>query len=173
MARESSSQRVRLREPTDDFLLKALGPFVLLILASGPIGGWGEVPFAITVLGWTCVFALAAMLVRSWKVGVYVSVDGIEITGYASRRRVPWKEISEFARSCPEARFWKWAPVAVLNDGSRIPMNAIQAPQPWTRPANQFDTLAVAKLEELLARARARGGTVDTGDLDFDRRFGY
>ncbi|MBJ7353483.1 MAG: hypothetical protein JHC98_01540 [Thermoleophilaceae bacterium] len=154
-------------------MLKTLVPFVLLVFASGPIGGWGKVPVWVTVLAWLGVAALAAMIARSWKVGVYVEPGGIDVVGFASRTYLEWSEISDFAFGNPDARFWKWAPVVVRADGLRIPMNAIQAPQPWTRPTNKFDQRAVAKLEELLERSRESGGTVSPDELVFERRFGY
>lgn len=169
----SASPRVRLREPSDDFMLKTLVPVVLLVFASGPAGGWGDTPLWIDVCGWMVIAALAACLVRSWSMGVYVSPDHLEIAGLSLRRRVDWGQIKEFSIGYPEATFWKWAPVAVLADGTRVPMNAIQAPQPWTRPKNAFDTRAVEKLRELHQIAIRDGGRIkDERFLEFDRRLG-
>lgn len=167
------TNRVRLREPTDDFLLKTLVPVVLLILASGPLGGWGDAPLAIDVIAWVIWLGLAAALVRTWRMGVYVESDGIEIVGLTSRHSIRWAHLSGFEEGYPEARFWKWSPVAVLDDGSRIPMHAVQSPQPWTRPGNHFGTSAVEKLTELLESSRRQGDEIAVTDLDFDHRLGY
>lgn len=171
--RKTDDGCVRLREPTDDFVLKTLVPLVLLILASGPISVLDETPVWLDVMIWLGLAGLVLMLVRTWRMGIYVRRDEIEIVGVWSRDKVKWNQISEFTMGYPESRMWSWAPVAELADGTRLPMHAIQAPQPWTRPSNQFADRAVAKLDELLIKARSHGGAVDVTDLEFERRFGY
>lgn len=127
----------------------------------------------VDVIAWLILAGLFAMLIRSWRIGVYLRLDEIEIVGIWLRKTVSWSEISEFTAGYPEARIWKWAPVAELADGSRIPMYAIQAPQPWTRPDNKFDSKAIDKLTELLLKARENGGEITESDLEFERRLGY
>jgi hypothetical protein len=159
----------RLREPTDDFLLKTLGPFVLLVFASGPLGGWGDVPIALILAAWLVLAGCGVALVRSWRVGVYVAKEGIEIVNLRNSRWLRWTELRSLSIGFPEARFWKWSPCATLADDSRIPMIGIQAPQPWTRPKNDFDERAVAQLETLLDTAIERSGKLEDSDLEFDR----
>lgn len=171
--RAKPAKRVRLREPTDDLLLKSLVPLVLLILASGPAGGWGDVPTWVDAFAWVVWIGLAAALVRTWRMGVYLGQSGIEIVGPRSRDAIPWGQIAEFVEGFPEARFWKWAPVAVLKDGTRLPMHAVQSPQPWTRPGNHFGSGAVEKLTELLELSRHGGDEIPIDALEFDRRLGY
>lgn len=161
-------EEVRLREPTDAFLLKSLVPFALLILASGPLGGWGHAPLVVSIVAWSLLTACVLLLFRSWQIGVYIRTDGIKVVNMRTRQWCAWSQIDSFSIGYPEARSWKWSPVVTLTNGSRLPMIGIQAPQPWTRPSNDFDQRAVAQLESLLAEARANGGVLDSVDLEFE-----
>jgi hypothetical protein len=167
--RRSAKGIIRLREPTDDFLLKSLVPFALLILACGPLGGWGNVSVFVNIAAWAVLGVCGFLLIRSWRIGVYVHQNGIKICNMRLHRSCEWSEIESFSIGYPEARSWKWSPVATLTDKTRIPMIGIQAPQPWTRPSNDFAERAVAQLQSLLAIAQANGGVLSAKDLEFPR----
>jgi hypothetical protein len=150
---------LRLREPTDGALVPvviAVGAaiFVAFIVAnlSAPI--W--------LLFLASVF-LAGILVVGWlfiRIGVYVGQGGLHVVNAFRSSTVAWQDIAKFGIGFPEARLWTWSPVLETVSGERVQMMGIQAPQPWTRPKNDYAARTVALLERLLSDARINSGEI-------------
>lgn len=89
---------------------------------------------------------------------VAASESGLKIVNPLHSFDVPWSEIESFELGYPEAWVWTWFPVLVDRAGRRIPMPAIQSPNPMTRPKNNYGAKAADALRSTLVRARAANG---------------
>lgn len=151
--------RIRLREPTDWYLI----PFVTVVVlftAQAVVGELVDAGGVILGVAIGCVLLAPAVFcfVRALMQGVFISDRGLTVVNLFKTYEFDWTQVQHFEFGYPEAWIWTWSPVAVLTDGTRIQLMPIQAPQPITRSKNTFDKKAVARLEAFHAAAIENGG---------------
>lgn len=139
-------------------LLVAVPVFALLcVLKAGTAGPGLYVSIAAVLffVGWMIVNIPMAMLSAT------LTEDTLRIRNkHWKHYEFGWSEIQEIAFGNPEAPILKEVAVVVLNSGDRIPIHALYAPNPWTRPNNRAAQEMTAALEAARRSASAHGGAI-------------
>lgn len=144
----------RLREPTD-----RIGVYFAAILIPGVVlfvilDEWSAAP-EVNLVSVLLLGALWLWTIRALWLGVYVGEQGLRIVNPGKTRWVSWSQVSGFSTGYPEGRWRTDQPVLTTTAGERIPLTAIMAPQPWTRPNNDYVEEALKTLSSYLDTARA------------------
>lgn len=146
----------RLREPTDEIALYVFAVVIPIVVLLQVLNLWSKVP-DIVLVSTLFLGALWLWTLRALRLGVYVGEQGLRIVNPGKTWRVRWSEVGDVSSGYPEGRWRTDQPVLTTTSGQRIPLTAIMAPQPWTRPNNDFAETALKTLSSYLDTARANG----------------
>lgn len=140
-------------------LLVAVPVFALLCVLKAGTTGPGLYVSSAAVLffvGWMIVNIPMAMLSAT------LTEDTLRIRNkHWKNYEFSWPEIHEIAFGYPEGPILKEVAVVILNSGGhRIPIHALYAPNPWTRPNNRDAQEMTAALEAARRYAADHGGTI-------------
>lgn len=144
----------RLREPTDQiglYFAVVLVPAIFIFLIAD---SWSETPDIVVVTG-AALGTVWIWAIRALWLGVYVGELGLRIINPWKTMWVNWSEVEGFSMGYPEGHFRTDQPVLTTTSGQRIALTAIMAPQPWTRPNDDFAEQALKTLSSYLDTARA------------------
>lgn len=111
---------------------------------------------ALALANYVGIVASIALLLRSWRAGVYSDSDGITVRNVFRSHRFSWSTINCFYIGTH--RVVK-APASIvkLRDGSEVRMSNISPPNPRTRPKNQEAQQIIEALNKELQESHRRG----------------
>jgi hypothetical protein len=116
----------------------------------------GHAAAAAIFLAWTAIALFLAVRTLLWA--VVVEPEVIIARGILRTIKIPWSEIDHFELGRKDPQISPIG-IAVLRDGTRIGLTAIQRPNPLFRPGNRFAPDSVEALNRMLA-ARRDGTTL-------------
>lgn len=144
----------RLREPTDEIALYVFAVVIPIVVFLQVLNLWSKAP-DIVLVSTLFLGALWLWTLRALRLGVYVGELGLRIINPWKTMWVNWSEVEGFSMGYPEGHFRTDQPVLTTTSGQRIALTAIMAPQPWTRPNDDFAEQALKTLSSYLDTARA------------------
>jgi hypothetical protein len=147
-----------LREPIDRAGVVVL-PFFLGFCVLLLIPKVQETGFAGWVILSPGLVFFAYLLWRFTRLGIGLGPGGILIRNPVRDYQLAWDEIESFGETNPNGTVWTLSPSVKLRDGKLISLNAVQSPNPVTRPKNHFGDEATAFLNALLAESRLSSET--------------